>query len=498
MATVAVVGAGLGGLAASIALASSGHRVRLFEKNAFVGGKLSRRSVDGHTFDLGPSLLTLPDVFRDLFARAGADFDAQVPIHRLGVLCRYQFSDGSRLDIPDGLDAQCEAIHAFNPSEVDAYRRFLRYAREVYEAASRPFMYRPFGDVSGFGGAEGRAMLRQLPRILSPRSLHGLLSTFFRDPRLVQLFGRFATYNGSTPYRAPATFAIIAHVEHELGAYHIPGGLYRIAEAELALARSLGVDVQLNRRVVGVELTNGRTTGVRCDDGESVAADAVVVNADATTAYERLLPPEADPFTRRRLTRSEPSTSALVMLAGVRRPLPALDHHNVFFSADYRDEFDALFTRRDIPRDPTLYVCASTRTDPSQAPDGCESLFAMVNLAALDKREDRQATIDALRPRIFDRLARGGITLTDADLAHESYLTPTDFAERYGSRDGSIYGPSSNTRIQAFWRAQNRAPRIGGLFFAGGGAHPGGGMPLVTLSGTIAASLVEEYLKSKA
>jgi phytoene desaturase len=272
--------------------------------------------------------------------------------------------------------------------------------------------------------------------------------------------------------------------------------MYRIAEAELALARALGVEVETNSAVAAVEVRDRRVTGVRLADGERIAADAVVVNADPATAYERLLPADADPAARRRLLASDPSTSALVMLAGVRRELPALDHHNVLFSSDYRREFADIFDRRRAPDDPTVYVCAASRTDRSQAPAGCEALFVMVNLPALDGDVDRDAMIAMLRPRIFERLARAGIQLGDGDLAHESYLTPRDFAARDGSRDGSIYGASSNTRRQAFLRQPNRSRRVAGLFFAGGGAHPGGGMPLVTLSGRIAARLADEYLSS--
>lgn len=486
---IVVVGAGLGGLAAAISLAASGYSVRVLEKNPEVGGKLSRRSADGFSFDLGPSLLTLPDVFRELFAMAGADFDRRVELRRLETLCRYRFADGSGFDLPDGLEAQVETIRRFNPDEAEAWRRFAVYARDVYEAASEPFMRRPFGDVSGFGGSEGLAMLRQLPRVLSPRSLDGLVRRFFRDARLVQLFDRFATYNGSTPFRAPATFAIIAHVEHELGAYHVPGGMYRIAEAELELAREIGVAIETGREVSAVEVRDRRVTGVRLSDGERIEARAVVVNADAATAYERLLPDEAKGLPERLLD-GDPSTSALVMLLGVRRNMPELDHHNVFFSADYRREFADIFERRRAPDDPTVYVCASSRTDATQAPDDCESLFVMVNLPALDGPEDRDAVIAELRPRIFERLARAGVEIAESDIAHESYLTPSDFAARYGSRDGSIYGPSSNTRLRAFLRQPNRSRRIDGLYFAGGGAHPGGGMPLVTLSGMIAAELI--------
>lgn len=501
--TVAVVGAGLGGLAAAISLASAGHRVRVFEKNDEVGGKLSRLRANGYTFDLGPSLLTLPDVLRELFDEAGADFDAAVTLDRLPTLCRYRFADGSGLDLPDGLDAQVETIRRFNPSEADAWRRFATYAREVYDAASEPFMRRPFGDISGFGGAEGLAMLKQLPRVLSPRSLDGLARRFFRDERLLQLVGRFATYNGSTPYRAPATFAVIAHVEHELGAYHVRGGMYRIAEAELALARELGVEVECGRAVSRALVRNGRVAGLELADGERVDVDAVVVNADAPTAYERLLPDDADPGARRRMLSSEASTSALVMLLGVGRPLPQFDHHNVFFSADYRREFDDIFERRVAPEDPTVYVCASSRSDASQAPDGAESLFVMVNLAPLGGTRDaleraigeRESLVEALRPRIVERI---GLEVAPGEIEHESYLTPSDFASRYGSRDGSIYGPSSNTRLQAFWRQPNRSRRVAGLFFAGGSAHPGGGIPLVTLSGRIAAGQAREYIQNRA
>lgn len=495
--TIVVVGAGLGGLAGAISLAASGYRVRIFEKNGSPGGKLARLEADGFAFDLGPSLLTLPDVFRELFAEAGADFDAEVPLHRLTTLCRYRFADGSALDLPDGLEAQVEAIHELNPAESLAWRRFAVWVREVYEAASEPFMRRPFGDLAGMTGAAGKAMLRQLPSVLSPRSLDGMAGRYFADPRLRQLIGRFATYNGSTPFRAPATFAIIAHVEHALGAFHPIGGIRRIADAEVALAGRLGVELTLNAPVTEVVLRDRQAIGVRLASGEVIEADAVLVNADATTAWERLMPPDADPWTRRRLVRAEPSTSALVMALGLRGPAPQLAHHNVAFSANYREEFADLTERRRPAEDPTVYVCASSRTDASQAPPGGEALFVMVNLPALNGAEDREALIAHQRERIFSRLASAGLAVDGRDIVHESYVTPSDFASRDGSRDGSLYGPASNSRLHAFWRQPNRSRRVPGLFFAGGGAHPGGGMPLVTLSGRIAADEIRRFLSGR-
>jgi len=490
--TVAVVGGGLGGLSAAIYLASSGHRVRLFEKNAALGGKLAVLESDGFTFDLGPSVLTLPDVFRDLFAAAGADFDAAVPLDRIDPICRYNFADGSVFELPDGLDNQLDAVARLNPSEVEGYRRFARYAMEVYDASADAFLFRPFGDFSGFSGKQGLVALRQLHRLMSPRSLDGLVRRFFRDPRLVQLFNRFATYNGSSPYRAPATFAVIPHVEHALGAYFVRGGMYRLALAEADLARAVGVELNLGREVAGVDVRDGRAMGLRLRDGERVDADAVVMNADAATAYERLLPAEADPRSRRRLLDAESSSSAFIALFGVVRRLPHLAHHNIFFSADYRDEFDAIFRRGVPPDDPTVYVCAPSRTSPTLAREGGESLFIMINMPALPRRGEGN---DEIAARMLDRIARAGVAMDASAIAHASHFGPEEIESRYGARLGAIYGPSSNTRFQAFLRPPNRAPRIAGLFFASGSAHPGGGMPLVTLSGKIAAGLVRSYLE---
>jgi phytoene desaturase len=495
--TVAIVGGGLGGLSAAIHLASAGHRVRLFEKNPTLGGKLAELRADGFTFDLGPSVLTLPDVFRDLFAVAGSDFDEQVPLERVDPVCRYHFADGSMFDLPDGLDRQLEAVARFSPREVDGYRRFARYARELYDASADSFLFRPFGDISGLGGREGLVALRQLHRLLSPRSLDGLVRRFFRDPRLVQIFNRFATYNGSSPYTAPATFAVIPHVEHALGAYRVRGGMYRLAEAEAELARRVGVEIDVGREVVSVDVRAGRAEGVRLGDGERVGADAVIVNADAVGAYERLLPPDADPRTRRRLLAQEPSSSALIVLLGVSRRLPELAHHNIYFSADYRAEFDAIFRRRVPPEDPTVYVCAPSRSDSARAPAGGEALFVMVNMPASRGGERWPEAGEALAARMRDRIARAGTAIRETELAHETLMTPADIEARYGARLGAIYGPSSNTRLQAFLRPPNRARGIRGLFFAGGGSHPGGGMPLVTLSGRIAAALVQEYMRGK-
>lgn len=489
-----IIGAGLGGLAAAIRLAAAGRRVTICEQGARAGGKLNRWAASGWTFDTGPSLLTMPSALRDLFAAAGRDMDAYLTLAAVDPICRYRFADGSHLDVTNDTARMATNIEAICPRDVPGFFRFLAHASDLYAIAGAPFLS---GTLDGVRQWQAAARFpygfrpRDLAKVLSPRTVHGTVSSFFTDARLRHVFDRYATYNGSSPYRAPAIFCLIPFVEFASGAWHPHGGMYRIAEVLARLAGELGVTVRTGTPVTQIVVQNGAARGVRLEDGACVAADSVISNVDVVTTYERLLPDDAPGIgaARRALGAREPSASGFLLLLGTRRQYPAVPHHTVFFSADYRAEFDDLARRRRPPTDPTVYVCRTTATDPTAAPDGCDTLFVMVNVPPLDGRTDWQSFALVYRDHVLATLARRGLDCA-GEIAVEAIWTPETLQERYGAQRGAIYGFASNTPRAAFLRPPNRARHIRGLFFAGGSTHPGGGVPLALLSGKIASDLI--------
>lgn len=492
---IVIIGAGMGGLAAAIRLAARGCRVTLFEAGAGPGGKLNRWHKDGYTFDTGPSLLTMPWVLRELFAAGGRDMDDALTLDRVDPICRYAFADGTHLDVTSDTARMAANIEALSLPDVPAFFRFLAYTADLYAVAGDPFLRHPM-DATLFGRRRDEMFrygfrARDLPRFAAPRTVHGAVSGFFRDPRLRQVFDRYATYNGSSPYHAPAAFCVIPFVEFATGAWHPRGGVYRIAETLASLAADLGVAMQYDAPVARIMLDGKRAVGVQLANGERVAADAVISNVDILTTHDRLLDGTVPGVLERRakLRRLEPSYSGFLLLLGTRRAYPALSHHTVYFSADYAREFGDVVRRRVPPADPTIYVCRATATDANAAPPGGDNLFVMVNVPYLDGRTDWEAFAPRYRDHVLAALAHRGLDVTDA-IAVEDVWTPERLQHAYGAQAGAIYGFASNSRRAAFLRPANRSPDFAGLYFAGGSTHPGGGVPLALLSGAIVAEMI--------
>lgn len=485
--SVVVVGGGVGGLAAAIRLASSGHRVQLLERSDRVGGKLASHTAAGFRWETGPSLLTLPGVFDDLLRLAGTSLaDACLPV-RLNSTCRYQFADGSTFATRDDPAATRAEVEALAPGSGRDWDRWCCRSARVWETAERTFFAGPIEDPRALI-ARMRSPLDLLAIDPLP-TLHQRAALSFGDPRLVQWACRYATYAGSDPWRVPATLGCIPHIEQAFGCWALIGGLATLADALSAAATSLGASVRTGAEVAEI-LTGGpggRVTGVRLASGEAVSADIVVADVDAAHLYADLL---ADPGGRRRVRAAGRSTSGFVLLLGASGRSHALDHHTVLFSSGYRQEFLDMAAGRP-PADPTVYVCAADRTDTSAAPPGHESLFVLVNVPSHDDPEAAWSggRADAYAERVLDVLDRRGLGLRRR-IVHREVITPADLAARHRAVGGAIYGTSSNGRRAAFTRPSNRGPRPG-LYLVGGSTHPGGGLPLVALSAKIVAAMIE-------
>jgi len=506
-----VVGAGVGGLAAAVRLAARGVDVTLVEKNSRVGGKLNqwmiphpqRRNERPFRFDTGPSLLTLPLVMADLFSAAGDDVRHYLQISRLNPISQFIWADGSKFTLPDRLGALPEAVRQFAAGEVAGAARLVRHGRKVWDLSADTFLFHAPEQI--FKPPGGRSPLAAFKMISVPlrigalRKYGAMVDRCIRDRRLRDIFYQYATYSGSSPHSSPATTAVIPFVEMEMGGWHVQGGMYRIAEALEALARKVGVTILTDAEVVQVNVEQQgrerRATGVTLRDGRELIANAVVVNADVVWAYRNLIAPEHRPsFDDEKLDQLEPGGSGLVLMLGVEGRYPQLTHHTKFMPDDYSQELRAMFGDVAIPDDPCIYVCAPTRTDESLAPPGCENLFVLCSAPAL-YRNGAKIDWSVEGPRYRDRIVHKlqhtfGLTDLAERIVVERMMTPADLASRYNANAGSIYGVSGNGVRQAFLRPPNRDKDVKGLFFAGGATHPGGGLPLVALSGKIVSELV--------
>jgi 1-hydroxycarotenoid 3,4-desaturase len=489
---VIVVGAGIGGLAAAVDLAARGLPVRLLERASTVGGKL--RALDG--VDAGPTVFTLRDVFDGLFADAGADLDAALDLVPLDTLARHAWPDGGRLDLFGDVERTADAIGGLSGArDADGYRRFARDSAEIFETLDATFMRAPLRGPLGLTRAVGLHRLGALWRTRPFGTLWGALRGYFRDPRLAQLFGRYATYCGASPFRAPATLMLIAHAERA-GVWRLEGGMSRLAEALDTLARRLGVDVRTDTDVARIEVAGGRVAAVVDARGERHPCAAVVANADPGAladgrlgdAVRRAAPAPA---------RDVRSLSAVVLTGRARTDGFPLAHHTVFFSADYAAEFDTLTRARRVPRDPTVYVCAQDRADDGRdAPDGAERLLLLVNAPADgDASPLDAAALDTCREDALWRCETMGLRVTDPGTLRAT--TPSDFEALFPGTGGGLYGRAVHGLTGSFRRPGSRS-RIPGLYLAGGGVHPGAGVPMVALSGRLAAAAVAGDLASTA
>jgi phytoene desaturase len=493
---VAVIGAGLGGLSAAVHLAAAGHRVTLFEKNAAPGGKAARFEARGYSFDTGPSLLTMPHVVDELFAAAGDERGKHLEFLRLPLQCRYLFDDGAGLDLLDDRAETLRRIAALEPSDAPRFGALLETARQIYEVTGVPFLERPYEGFVQFGKTIAGRSMAALKWGLLQGTLGDVARRSLGSERLRWIVERYATYSGGGPGASPAAFAMILHLESAEGAWYPRGGIGALVREIAALAQRTGVTFVPGADVERIVIRDGAARGVVVNGAET-AFDAVVSNADPVFVGQRLL----DPASAKRAgldkhARQELGLSGAVLLLGVRGRLDQLAHHTVLFPKTYPLEFRDLFAREQAPEDPTVYLCIPSRTDPTRAPEGCESVFAMINAPATSGRVDWTAQAPELRERILRRIEKAAIPDVRARIEVESFVGPDELRGRYHAPGGSIYGVSPHGRLSPFHRPMPRAKNLAGLYFAGGGTQPGGGVPLVIRSGRFAAQLLAADLAS--
>jgi phytoene desaturase len=503
---IAVIGGGLGGLAAAVLLAERGHSVVLFEKNKDLGGKIGefectlsakkqdKLTKDNFRFDTGPSLFTMRWIFEEFFTEIGSSLDAELSLLPLDPICRYIFSSGACVDSHSDIDTFAHMLSTLHPSEGENLKKFLNYSQEIYDFAGPLFLK----------GTLTPKLLREISfdlKLFSKvknlgffTSMHKKISSFFITKEAQQLFGRYATYSGSSPYSAPSTLNLIPFVEHTQGAYYVKGGIKQIITRLVSHLKARQVEIHTEVQVENISLIkNGalrkpRIASVIDSYGLQHHVDAVVVNSDVTWAHKYLLKSS-------KFSRCDPSTSGLVLLWGIKGETQQLAHHNILFSSDYKMEFHKLAKEFRYPDDFTTYVNISSKSDPDDAPVGHENWFILINAPAFSSNTPIFPPIEKIRSTIFEKLERLGIFDIKDRVLFETVITPNDFKNNYFCHRGSLYGPSSNTKKQAFLRQPAVSELVDGLFFAGGTVHPGGGMPLALLSGRNAANAASHYLK---
>lgn len=466
----AVVGGGLGGMATAARLANVGARVTIIDQNTELGGKVAEYRQDGFRWDIGPSLLTMPDVIDEL----AATLEVNPPkLHRLDTVCRYFWEDGHQID----------ANGAFcREPEVAA---FLDYARGIYELSGEAFLRHPPQDFWRAFQFRNWPKLKHLPKITNFRTMSDEVRRRFTDPHLIQLFERFATYNGSDPHQTPATFNVIPYVENAFGAWYPEGGMRSLALWLLDALKALDVEIVTDTLVTHYD---GSTLKTNC--GKQWEPDAVICNGEAYGAYDRWIRVKGHHKEQQRIEPEELSLSGYVLLLGVSRQYRQLRHHNIFFSKDYDREFEELFKLRRFPTDPTIYINVSSATSPEDAPKGHDNFFILVNAPAETSLIDWENNRREFDLRILSKLERMGLTGLSQHIVSQHHITPSDFSRRDLSTHGALYGAASNSIRSALFRPPLHSPIDSKLYFVGGSTHPGGGIPLVLLSAKMVSEAV--------
>ena len=480
----AVIGAGIGGMAAAIRLALKGYEPHLFEKNGETGGKIGELHLGGCRFDTGPSLFTLPELVDELFALAGEDPREHFSYVPLESSCRYFWEDGTRLNAWTNRDRFAEEAERVTGEPRQNLLGFLDECAELYDLTSGIFIFSPFYQFDNFRKPESLNVARNFRKLNAFSTMHGVISSRFRSEKLVQLFDRYATYNGSSPYRAPGTLNVIAHLEHNKGAFFPEKGMREIVRAIEKLALRHGVTIHKGEEVLSVVKEGNLVKGITTASG-FLPASVIVSDVDVIPFYRKLMSEEGP---ARRQERQERSTSALIFYWAMNRRFEELDLHNIFFSADYPAEFRAL-QKCAVSPDPTVYLFASSRAVPGDAPEGMDNWFVMINVP-YDRGQDWSAIVSAARKSILDKLGRRLGCPVEESIAAEKILDPREIERLTASYRGALYGSSSNSRFAAFRRHPNVKSRYQNLWFVGGSVHPGGGIPLCLASAKIVCDMI--------
>lgn len=482
---VNIIGAGIAGLAASIRLASRGHRVTVFERNPGPGGKLNSIEWNGFRWDTGPTLFTLPDLLEELYVMAGEEMKVSLRARKLDPVSRYFYEDGSVLDAFGDPEIFAREVEKVLGEPASSVRRLLERRRTIYELTNDLFIFKNVRHAGTFLSQNAVKAILQIRKLDAMVTMHGANRRDIKSDQVVQLFDRYANYHGADPYRAPGTLNVISHLEHNMGVYFPERGMVSLATEMMHLADKLGVVFHFNQPVEKVVMDRKVTRGVVVKGG-IYPSDIVISDIDIFYLYRDLL--EDVPFPASYF-KKEQSNSALIFFWAMDATFPRLGIHNIFFSNDQREEFRVLSQKREIPLDPTVYLYISSKMVRSDAPEGKENWYIMVN-APENLGQDWDRLIEKARGSVLEKIKRIlGVDVEPAILK-EFLFDPRSLEETTCSHRGALYGNSSNSRMAAFSRHPNYLRKYGGLYFVGGSVHPGGGIPLCLAS----ARIVDQHI----
>jgi diapolycopene oxygenase len=496
---IGIIGGGLGGLSAACVLAARGYRVILFERNHWLGGKAAQLSENGFRFDMGPTIVTMPSTLRRVFEEASADMDDYIELVRLDPQWRCFFDDGSVLDLQQDPDAMAQRLDEFVPETNSGarYRDFINYAQRLNSISQRHFFYKPVGGLRDmFEWKIDPAMLRDVLFMRMGRSVASTVRSFTPDHRVAQMIDHFTQYVGSSPYGSPAILCGIAHMQTREGIWYPMGGTRAVPEALTKLANNLGVEFRTETQIEKIISRNGEVVALITTHGETIEVEAVISNCDSVRTHRELLNGNAAAaFEHRR--KYEPACSGVVLYLGLNKRYDHLAHHDFVFSRDPKEEFAWIYNRGEPAPDPTCYLAATTCTEAHTAPPGGEALYVLVHTPYLRPHHDWKKMLPAYRRVILEKLKRTGrMPDIESRIVFERTLTPQDIHERYHVLNGAIYGLASHGKFLGAFKPGNRSPDLRGLYLAGGAAHPGPGMPMVIMSGWIAADAVDQDMRA--
>ena len=484
----AVIGSGVAGLATAIRLANKGIETHVFEANSFPGGKINSRTFNGYRFDQGPSLLTCPEYIEDLYKLCGKDFSA-FEMAELDLSFKYFFNDGTQIELGSDRSKVVTEIVEKLGENPDSIQKYLSKAEKNYKLISPLFIEKSLHRWTGLFGKKLVKALAHLPSYKLFSTMNSENTKAFKNPRTVQIFNRFAQYNGSHPFKAPAMLNMISHLEVNTPPFLPKNGMIQITNALFELAKEQGVQFHFEEKVLEIIVSEKAVKGIKTIN-QTLDFDFVVSNMDVSFTYERLLRNEKRP---EKILSQEKSSSVLAFHWGINKSFDQLNVHNMFFSDNDEGEFDEVFETKKISDDPSFYLYISSKVVPKDAPEGCENWFILIN-APVENGQDWDEEIKLKKAFVIEKMS----AVLNEDISKlieaEETLDPRDIEQRYSGKNGSIYGNASNNSFSAFYRHPNYSKRIKGLYFAGVSVHPGGGIPLALSSANIACKcLFDDY-----
>ncbi|MFK7951958.1 MAG: 1-hydroxycarotenoid 3,4-desaturase CrtD [Ekhidna sp.] len=486
MAKAIVIGSGIAGIASALRLKKKGYQVDVFESNSYAGGKLHAFENQNFRFDFGPSLFTMPHLIEELFELHNVEISKYFSYHKKEVVCNYFWDDGITFSVPaDENQFIDKASKAFNTSK-ESLNNYLKKNRKKYELTSDIFLSKSLHKWKTYLSKETLSSLLQVYKLDISNTLNEVNEQQFSDPKLVQLFNRYATYNGSSPYSTPGIMSMIPHLEMHYGTFFPKGGMHEISQSLYRLAQDLGIQFHFNESVTSIEYDGNRATGIKSSQN-FYNSDVVVTNMDVFSTYQKLLPNVKQP---KKILQQERSSSAIIFYWGIKKTFPELDLHNILFSSDYKEEFKKIFQQHSLSDDPTVYINITKKEKDDDAPEGCENWFVMINCPGNFGQEWDQMLLKA-RENVISKI--NGILDVNIEehIVTEDILDPIGIENKTGSHQGSLYGTSSNSKFASFLRHPNFSGQFKNLYFCGGSVHPGGGIPLCLLSAKIATDQIQ-------